>query len=115
MSGECEERPATTKDSHAVSVDTAGPFQHGIDQEKTGCRYLLLGSVTIPMYQDQPLPEGLQKMGFARSAKQGTNLAQGNAEEATLDRGSVFQAEQEESQEGVLQEQPEDREELTIQ
>ena len=49
--------------NHTMSVDIAGPFEPGVDQEISGARYLLLATVTIPMKEGKPLPEGLIALG----------------------------------------------------
>ena len=113
MGRDRQRRRIANPEGHCLSLDLAGPFQPGVDQERNGCRYLLMGVVTIPILQGEPLPEGLRKMGFKRPKEEVANLAQGNAEEATLDGGSNFEDGPGDKEEGeVLPEAPEEPVEL---
>ena len=47
---------------HTMSLDMAGPFDQGFDQEVNKPRYLLLATVTVPILSDQELPHGLPKL-----------------------------------------------------
>ena len=51
-------------EAYTLAVDITGPYQKGIDQESGEPRYLLVGTVTIPTKNGEPLPHGLRQMGY---------------------------------------------------
>ena len=49
-------------ESFCLSLDVAGPFIEGHDQELRAPRYFLVGTVTIPVQEGAPLVQGLQEL-----------------------------------------------------
>ena len=47
-----------------MSLDLAGPFAEGVDQEMRGARYFLVGVITIPTEEGLPLVQSLREMGL---------------------------------------------------
>ena len=50
-------------DSFTLSLDIAGPFEPGYDQHVVKPKYYLTGVITIPKVGQNPLVEGLRKLG----------------------------------------------------
>ena len=57
-------RKIPTPDAHCLSLDVAGPFQPGFDQETGNPKYFLVGVATIPTQDGHPLASSLQKLGI---------------------------------------------------
>ena len=49
-------------DSYCLAVDLTGPFMEGVDQEVRKPRYMMVGTVTVPVDVGGPLPEGLRSL-----------------------------------------------------
>ena len=60
--------------SHCLSLDIAGPFVAGTDQEVNAPKYFLTGVYTVPINgQGAPLPEGLSQLRASQGNPEGLN------------------------------------------
>ena len=55
---------------HTMSIDVAGPFDPGQDQEIHQPRYLMMATITIPMESEPQLPAGLNQLGHQVKARE---------------------------------------------
>lgn len=53
-----------------MSIDLAGPFEEGFDQEVNGAKYLLVAMVTIPFKEGETVPKDLLDMGYKLNKKE---------------------------------------------
>ena len=56
-------RTVPTPDSFCMSLDLAGPFKPGEDQDVYDAKYMLVAVVTVPVKEEMPLVESLRELG----------------------------------------------------
>ena len=95
---------------HTMSVDVAGPFDPGQDQEINQPRYLMMATITVPVMKDPVLPEGLNRLEASEKKEEDVQLEQeelledGDEEEQFQERLEEDQEELKEVEVKVMEE-----------